>query len=213
MFAEIDLNFKQISTIFGILGVVISSLIYLQIIEPYQIYFNKNLIVHNHEYWRLFTSLFYFGPLDFSTIISIYFFVHYTSTIETVEFPTKPADFLLFILIGCFASWCYALYTEKTFLGDFLSDYIFFYYCKKQPDLHILILFFPFPMRLGVYPFYRFISDFIFGRNIFQDFLPFILSHTYFFIHDVCSIKYERNYLKLSDKINEVINSIFSDRD
>lgn len=34
-----------------------------QIITPFNIYFNSKLIMHKHEFWRIFTNFFYFGNL------------------------------------------------------------------------------------------------------------------------------------------------------
>lgn len=40
------------------------TLLALQVISPFNIYYNTRLIYQNHEYWRLATNFFFYGNLS-----------------------------------------------------------------------------------------------------------------------------------------------------
>ena len=205
-----EFKITHLSTILGILSVIIAILVYLHIIDPLQLYFNANLILHKHEYWRLFTSLFYYGPLNLNTLVSIYFFIRYISDVEGKEFSGRPADFILFFLIGASVAWYSGMHFASTFLGNFLSDYVFYYNCKKTPEQTMVLLFFPVPFKQGYFPYISLSLFYLLGQNIPQKALAYITSHIFFFIHDVLSLRYNKNFLRLSDKLNSTIQNFFN---
>ena len=204
-----EFRFDQISIILGLLAASISLLIYTKAVDPYQLYFNKDLILHQHEYWRLFTSLFYFGPLGFESLIQIYFFIRYVSEVEGKEFSGRPADFLFFIFIAFLWAWVTASFTGYAFLGDFISEYVFYYNCKKNPQANVMLFILPIPFRMGYYPYVMLILRCFFHASIKNILIPYAASHLFFFLHDVVSLKYDLSLLRLSDKMNSIVRSLF----
>ena len=205
-----EFKITHLSTILGILSVIIAILVYLHIIDPLQLYFNANLVLHKHEYWRLFTSLFYHGPLNLNTLVSIYFFIRYISDVEGKEFSGRPADFILFFLIGSSVAWYSGIRYASPFLGNFLSDYVFYYICKKTPEQTIFLFFFPIPFKMGYFPYVSLSLFSLLGQDIPQKALAYITSHLFFFIHDALSLRYNKNFLRLSDKLNSTIQNLFN---
>ena len=203
-----DIKIQSLSAILAILSLLISLLLHLQVIDPYQLYFNKDLILHKHEYWRLFTCLFYHGPLGLDSIMSIFFFVRYTADAEGKDFSGRPADFILFMLFGCTVSWAYAIKKGTLFLGPMLKDFVLYYNAKRNPDNIVGFVFIPIQFRLGYLPFILLIFAFFNGTFIEESYF-YGFSHLYFFLHDVISLKYNMNLFRLSDKINDVVTSLF----
>ena len=51
----------------------VSLLQQLDIITPFQLYFNPNLIFNHYELWRLVTNFLFFGPIGFNFLFNMIF--------------------------------------------------------------------------------------------------------------------------------------------
>jgi len=68
----------------------------LDIIKPIQLYFNWNLILHNHEIWRLITSFLYFGNFSIDFIFHMFFISRYSRMLEEGSFRGRTADYFCY---------------------------------------------------------------------------------------------------------------------
>lgn len=211
-----EINFTNISSIFAIISLVMSILLYLEVVDDYQLYFNFDLIIHNKEYWRLFTSLFHFGRLGLGSIFNVYLFLTYLTQLESLNYQGLPLDFICFIIFGSVFIWIFAIKFSLTFLGSILVDYVLYYWSKIFPDNRVLALFFV-PIPAGYIPIYHIVVVSIFNSsspNFFKtQLLPCIycilISHIYFFLHDVINTKYDVPIFRFPIKLNRIINSLF----
>jgi hypothetical protein len=53
-----------------------------QIITPFNVYFNTNLIFRKGEVWRLLTNFFFFGSLGLDFVFHMFFLVKYCKSLE-----------------------------------------------------------------------------------------------------------------------------------
>ena len=203
-----ELRVTRISTIIGIVSVIMTGLAYLGVIAPLQLCFNANLVLHKHEYWRLFTSLLYQGQISLHTIVNIYFSISYMNDVEGQELAGRPADYILFLFIGAAAAWYTGFKYGIIFLNDFLHNFILYYICKKKPDSQILLVFLNIQVKMGYLPFILLVLRRVAGANIKTDIIAYLTAHFYFFLHDACSLRYNKSFLRLSDKINNSILNI-----
>ena len=207
-----NLSSSPISRIFAITSIIVSLLHYLQVVDAYQLYFNKDLIFHHKEIWRLFTSLFHFGPLGFNAIMHIFNFLQYSTSSESSYFTGKPADFLVFSLFGCICMWLYATVAPVIFLGHMFTSYFTYYWSKRSPDNVVFIMQIPFGINAPWVPFvfltFNILNSSI--KNSLPDLFGFAAAHLFFFIHDVINLKFGTKILVAPDSLNRVLLNMFN---
>ncbi|CAG5129398.1 unnamed protein product [Candidula unifasciata] len=83
----------------------------LDLVSPFQIYFNPELIFRQYQLWRLVTSFLYFGPIGFNLLFNMIFAYRYCRMLEEGSFRGRTADFFFFL---CF---CLAPFLPWVLLG------------------------------------------------------------------------------------------------
>lgn len=200
------------TTLFGIIALGISMLIYLGVLEVYDVYFNRELIFQKHEFWRLITSLFYYGPMSLEVVISVCCFLQYCHTTEASYFANRPCDFLFFCLFGMISMWIFSSFYPLIFLGQGVSSYFTYYSAKRAPDALVIAFIFPVPMPAP------FLNLFFLGLHLvtkqYQAFVVSIVgylsAHAYFYLQDILSLKYGFNLLTAPQSFNQALNNLFN---
>ncbi|KAH9510450.1 Derlin-2 [Dermatophagoides farinae] len=72
----------------------------LELVSPFQLYFNPNLIFQKFQIWRLVTTFLFHGPLGFSFMFNIIFTYRHCAMLEEGTFRSRTADFCYMFLIG-----------------------------------------------------------------------------------------------------------------
>ncbi|RHY77059.1 hypothetical protein DYB30_007186 [Aphanomyces astaci] len=72
----------------------------LELISPFSLYFNFNLIFYRGQVWRLVTNFLFFGLFSLDFIFHMYFLVRYSRMLEEGSFRGRTADFLYMLLLG-----------------------------------------------------------------------------------------------------------------
>lgn len=76
---------------------------FMGLVSPLNLYYNFDLIVTKGQYWRIFSSFFFFGPVGLDFVLHLYFvvnyvhiyqfkyqfFMHYVFSLGTVSFLKK----------------------------------------------------------------------------------------------------------------------------
>ena len=112
----------------------------VQIITPFNIYFNARLIFQKYELWRLLTNFCYFGNLSALAIVAaagpvivflapaprftwhapagldfvfhMFFLIKYSSSLEEGSFRSSSADFLWMLMFGAPFAWTGQLHDD-----------------------------------------------------------------------------------------------------
>ncbi|KAM4746231.1 uncharacterized protein FYW61_018459 isoform 7-T7 [Anableps anableps] len=80
--------------------ILTTAAVQLQVITPFQLYFNPELIISRYQIWRLITSFFFFGSLGFGFLFNIVFLYRYCRMLEEDCFRGRTADFVFMFLFG-----------------------------------------------------------------------------------------------------------------
>jgi Derlin-2/3 len=193
-----------VSRIFAFISVIVSVLLYLQILDTFQLYFNKTLIVEKYEFWRPFTSIYCYGSFGFSALLHIYNFLPYSVSAESRFFNDRPGDFLVFSLFGWIIMWAYASVFPVLFLGQAFSSYVMYYWAKRSPDNQLLLMGLPIPLLAPWVPIIFILFDLNSGlRGMLADLVGYGAAHAYFFIKDVLGLKFNKRILVAPDWMNE----------
>ena len=101
IFLELWHNIPPITRTLLLISLTLSLMVSLELCTPYKLYFNYQLIINKGQYWRAFTSLFYYGEFTPTTIWDCLIFYWYSSKLENHDFRSKPAEFIIFVLFSC----------------------------------------------------------------------------------------------------------------
>ncbi|OHT14729.1 hypothetical protein TRFO_02986 [Tritrichomonas foetus] len=200
------------SFICGITSLALMVLSYIGTLQHYDIYFNKDRIIENHEFWRLFTSVFFFGSMGIYPVVSLTCFLQSIVTIESNFFIYRPADFLIFLLVGMISLWAFSCFQPVFFLGSGLSAYMTYYSGKKAPDMVGIAFIIPIPMPFAYLNLLFLIMDFITKntQSLFTHLVGYAAAHMYFYFHDVLSVRYNTNFLNAPRFLNTALNKFFN---
>uniref|UniRef100_A0A8C2X9Z4 Derlin n=1 Tax=Cyclopterus lumpus TaxID=8103 RepID=A0A8C2X9Z4_CYCLU len=80
--------------------VLTTAAVQLEVVAPFQLYFNPDLIIRRYQIWRLITSFLFFGSLGFSFVFNIIFLYRYCRMLEEGCFRGRRADFVFLFLFG-----------------------------------------------------------------------------------------------------------------
>ncbi|XP_020833319.1 derlin-3 isoform X4 [Phascolarctos cinereus] len=80
--------------------VLTTAAVQLELITPFQLYFNPDLIFRKFQVWRLVTNFLFFGPLGFSFFFNMLFLYRYCRMLEEGSFRGRTADFVFMFLFG-----------------------------------------------------------------------------------------------------------------
>lgn len=76
------------------------SLQQLELVSPFQLYFNPILIFKQYQFWRLITTFLFFGTIGFNFLFNIIFTYRYCRMLEEGSFRGRTADFVMMFLFG-----------------------------------------------------------------------------------------------------------------
>lgn len=205
----LDLGKAPVSRVIMLASLITCVLLYLQLIEIYQIYFNFQFIFKKFEIWRLFTSLLYFGPFSFQNGIQLFVFFVILKEIELKFYSNRPADFLIFLGFGLIPTWIFASIAKTVyFIGQiYFSSYLLFYYSKRSDTRYIT-----FQIPSSYITFFLAIMEFaLSGFDIRRSAIILtVFAHLYFFSHDVIGLKYHLRPLTASLEVNNFFSKILS---
>lgn len=72
----------------------------LELVSPFQLYFNPILIFKKYQLWRLITTFLFFGAIGFNFLFNIIFTYRYCRMLEEGSFRGRTADFIMMFLFG-----------------------------------------------------------------------------------------------------------------
>ncbi|VDQ07240.1 unnamed protein product [Trichobilharzia regenti] len=110
----------------------------LNLISPFQLYFNPSLIANNLQLWRLVTSFCFFGSFNFSFLFNIIFAYRYCRMLEETWYSTKTADFIMMFLF-CGTLTIIALFVNMLFLSHVLTMMLVYVWSRRNPHVRLNI--------------------------------------------------------------------------
>ena len=89
----------------------------LDLLSPFQLYFNPILIWKNYQLWRLMTTFLFYGTFGFNFFFNLIFTYRYCRMLEENSFRGRTADFVTMFIFGSFFMIIAALFVNLLFLG------------------------------------------------------------------------------------------------
>uniref|UniRef100_A0A7N4PHB3 Derlin n=1 Tax=Sarcophilus harrisii TaxID=9305 RepID=A0A7N4PHB3_SARHA len=96
------LQIPPVSRAYTTACVLTTAAVQLELITPFQLYFNPELIFRHFQIWRLITNFLFFGPVGFNFLFNMIFLYRYCRMLEEGSFRGRTADFVFMFLFGGF---------------------------------------------------------------------------------------------------------------
>ena len=93
----------------------------LDLLSPFQLYFNPVLVWSRYQLWRMLTTFLFFGTFGFNFFFNMIFTYRYCRMLEENSFRGRTADFVTMFIFGSVFMIGAAYFVNLLFLGKFSS--------------------------------------------------------------------------------------------
>lgn len=156
----------------------------LELVSPFQLYFNPILIVKQYQLWRLVTTFLFFGTFGFNFFFNMVFTYRYCRMLEEGSFRGRTADFvMMFIFGGVLMTFC-AFFVNLLFLGQAFTIMLVYIWARRNPLIRMNF----FGLMNFQAPFLPWVLlgfSILLGNAVWVDLIGVAVGHTYYFLEDV----------------------------
>jgi len=156
----------------------------LDLLSPFQLYFNPTLIFKHYQLWRLATTFLFFGPFGFTFMFNLIFTYRYCRMLEEGSFRNRTADFFYMFLFGATLMTIFALFVNLLFLGHAFTIMLVYVWSRRNP--YVRMNFFGLLNFQAPYlPWVLLGFSLILGNAVLVDLMGIAVGHIYYFLEDV----------------------------
>ncbi|KAI3372931.1 hypothetical protein L3Q82_023376 [Scortum barcoo] len=182
--------------------VLTTAAVQLEVITPFQLYFNPDLIIRRYQIWRLITSFLFFGSLGFSFVFNIIFLylssqpdlnrlkVSVLSDVGGRMFPREDGRFCFYVPV-----WrsrddrqkikkLFGLFANVFFLGQAFIIMLVYVWSRRHPLIR-MNFFGLLNFQAPFLPWVLMGFSLLLGNSIVVDLLGISVGHMYYFLEDV----------------------------
>jgi len=156
----------------------------LDIISPFNLYYNFDLIFFQGQVWRLFTSFLFFGMFSLHFFFHMFFLVRYCRLLEEGDFRGRKANFVLMLLFGIFTISLIAPFISANFLGNSLSFMMTYIWGRRNENVKMSFLG-VFSFTAPYLPWVMLAFTLLTGNSLTMDMIGIIVGHLYYFLEYV----------------------------
>eukprot|EP00543_Licmophora_paradoxa_P014452 CAMPEP_0202474054 /NCGR_PEP_ID=MMETSP1360-20130828/92176_1 /ASSEMBLY_ACC=CAM_ASM_000848 /TAXON_ID=515479 /ORGANISM="Licmophora paradoxa, Strain CCMP2313" /LENGTH=231 /DNA_ID=CAMNT_0049101151 /DNA_START=379 /DNA_END=1074 /DNA_ORIENTATION=- len=156
----------------------------VDLVTPFSLYFNWDLIFQNGQVWRLITTFLFFGAFSMDFLFHMYFLVRYCRLLEEGDFRGRVANFILMLLFGVVSMTIVAAYMDVQFLGNALTFMMTYVWGRRNPDVKMSFLGF-FTFNAPYLPWVMLGFSVLLGHSVTIDLIGIVVGHCYYFLEYV----------------------------
>lgn len=153
----------------------------LDIISPFYLYFNWDLVVSHGQLWRLVTSYLFFGLFSIDYLFHMYFLVRYSRLLEEGDFRGRTAHYVLMLLFGTTVISMVASYINVHFLGSALTFMMAYVWGRRNEDVKMSFLGF-LTFNAPYLPWVMLTFSVVLGNSVTMDLIGIMVGHAYYFL-------------------------------
>ena len=112
------LEMPPVTRVYTSACVITTLAVQLEIVSPFQLYFNPLLIIRQWQFWRIVTTFLFFGTFGFNFLFNMIFTYRYCRMLEEGSFRGKSSDFVMMFIFGALAMISFAFFVNLLFLGQ-----------------------------------------------------------------------------------------------
>jgi len=154
----------------------------MDLISPYSLYFNFDLIFFEGQIWRLFSSFMFFGLFSVDFLFHMYFLVRYCRLLEEGDFRGRTANFVLMLFFGIFLIAMVAPFVQAhNFLGSALTFMMTYVWGRRNEDVKMSV-FGLITFTAPYLPWVMLSFSLLFGNPVSMDIIGIFVGHTYYYL-------------------------------
>lgn len=128
-----------VTRVWSVSIVVLSGLEYVGLLNKLDFYYSIDTVFNKHQYHRLVTSFLYFGELSMDLLLTLFFVVRHSRSVE--ERFRRKRDFVWFLLIICSMIILYSSFVSNLYLlGSYLNDVLLFLWSRQNSGVQVSFL-------------------------------------------------------------------------
>ncbi|UXI14912.1 hypothetical protein NH340_JMT00855 [Sarcoptes scabiei] len=194
-FTQFYMQMPPVTRVYTSACVLTTLAVQLEIVSPFQLYFNPRLIFYNFQIWRILTTFLFHGPIGFSFMFNIIFTYRHCAMLEEGSFRSRTADFVYMLFLGALLMCIIGLFVNLLFLGHAFT--IMLVYIWSRHNEHVLMNFFGlFNFHAPYLPWVLLGFSFILGNSIIIDLLGIAVGHIYYYLETICPARFGFRLLK-----------------
>jgi len=164
--------------------ILTTAAVQLDVVNPFQLYFNPLLIFKNYQVWRLVTNFLFFGTFGFNFLFNMIFTYRYCRMLEEGSFRGRPADFIIMFLFGGTLMTIIAVFVNLVFLGQAFTIMLVYIWSRRNP--YVRMSFFGLMNFEAPYlPWVLLGFSLLLGNSIVVDLMGIAAGHLYYVLEDV----------------------------
>lgn len=164
--------------------VVTTLAVQLELITPFQLYFNPELIFQRYQLWRLITNFLFFGTIGFNFFFNMIFTYRYCRMLEEGSFRGRTADFVFMFIFGGAIMTIIALFVNLVFLGQAFTIMLVYIWSRRNPFVR-MNFFGLLTFKAPFLPWVLFGFSLMLGNSVMVDLIGIAVGHVYYFLEDV----------------------------
>ncbi|XP_022781511.1 derlin-2-like [Stylophora pistillata] len=164
--------------------VVTTLAVQLELITPFQLYFNPELIFQRFQFWRLVTNFMFFGTIGFNFLFNMIFTYRYCRMLEEGSFRGRTADFVFMFMFGGAIMTVIALFVNLVFLGQAFTIMLVYIWSRRNPFIR-MNFFGLLTFKAPYLPWVLFGFSLMLGNSVMVDLIGIAVGHVYYFLEDV----------------------------
>uniref|UniRef100_A0A182WZ63 Derlin n=1 Tax=Anopheles quadriannulatus TaxID=34691 RepID=A0A182WZ63_ANOQN len=94
------LQIPIVTRVYSTACIITTLSVHLDIVTPFQLYFNPKLIFEHYQLWRICTTFLFFGTFGFNFLFNMIFTFRYCRMLEENSFRGRSSDFVMMFLFG-----------------------------------------------------------------------------------------------------------------
>ncbi|XP_034951647.1 derlin-2 [Chelonus insularis] len=181
----------------------------LNLVSPFQLYFNPISIIHHYQIWRFITTFLYFGTVGFNFFFNMIFTYRYCRMLEEGPFRGKTADFVMMFIFGGVCMIIFAFFVNLLFLGHAFTLMLVYVWSRRTPFVR-MNFFGIFNFRAPFLPWVLLGFSLLLGNVIWVDLIGMAVGHMYYFAEDVFPQQVGGGFRII--KTPEILKKLFDER-
>jgi len=157
----------------------------VDLVSPYSLYFSFKLVTEKLQFWRIFTTFFFFGSrFSLDLLFHMFFLARYCRALEEGSFRGRTADFMFMIFLGAIVLLCLSPLFQLPFLGQPLILMMVYVWSRRNPYARMSFLGL-FTFTAPYLPWLLLSFSALLGHEGITDIVGIAIGHIYYFLEDV----------------------------
>uniref|UniRef100_A0A182JGD2 Derlin n=1 Tax=Anopheles atroparvus TaxID=41427 RepID=A0A182JGD2_ANOAO len=178
------LQIPIVTRVYSTACIITTLSVHLDIVTPFQLYFNPKLILEHYQLWRICTTFLFFGTFGFNFLFNMIFTFRYCRMLEENSFRGRSSDFVTMFMFGGTVLVILALFVNLLFLGQAFTIMLVYVWSRRNPFVR-MNFFGVLNFQAPYLPWVLLGFSVLIGNTIWVDLIGIVVGHLYYFLEDV----------------------------